>query len=259
MKRFLNLVNYLATALAIVGMIWFLLPFLRGGFGLGAGFGFGICLSGLWLLRYAKRISERGKRRKLLMRVLVSCYVLGLCWAGYLTGCVLSAGLQEPPPGKPVVVLGAQVYSAERMGVTLTNRINAAFSYLTENPEVSCIVTGGQGKDEPCTEALTQQNALLRMGVAEDRIYMVDRSKNTRQNLIYAMEIAQREHLGTEAVIVTQSFHMFRAKKLAEFAGFTPYTLAAETDPLLFPEYFGRELLSLTKWHAETFLLHLDS
>lgn len=259
MKQVRTPLLYFAMALSVGGMAWFLLPFLRGGFGLGAGFGFAVCLLGFCLLRYAKRVAGQGKRRKIFMRALVVCYVLGLCWAGYLTGCMLLAGLQEPPPGKSVIVLGAQVYSAERMGVTLTNRIDAAYDYLTENPEVTCTVTGGQGSDEPCPEALTQQNALLRMGLAEDRIYVEDRSKNTRQNLVYAMEIAQREHLGTEAVIVTQSFHMFRAKKLAESAGFVPYTLAAETDPLLFPEYFGRELLSLTKWHVETYLLHLDS
>lgn len=256
MKRIKQLTTWIATLLTICGMVWFLLPFLRGGFGLGAAFGFLICLAGLCLLRYGKRLARRGRWQKILTRVVAACYALGLCWAGYLTGCMLSANLQQPPTGKNVIVLGAQVYSAERMGVTLTNRINAAYAYLSENPEVSCTVTGGQGRDEPCPEALTEQNALLRLGVAEDRIYLEDRSKNTRQNLTYAMEIAEREHLGTEAVIVTQSFHLFRAKKLAESAGFTPYTLAAETDPLLLPEYAGRELLSLTKWHFETFILH---
>lgn len=256
MKTFTKIITWVATVLAICGMLWFLLPFLHGGFGVGAAFGFFVCLFGFCLLRYGKRFAGRGKRQKLLTRMVVFCYALGLCWAGYLTGCMLSAGLQTPPPGKNVIVLGAQVYSAERMGVTLTNRINAAYSYLSENPEVSCIVTGGQGKDEPCPEALTEQNALLRLGVAEERIYLEDRSKNTRQNLNFAMEIAERENLGKEAVIVTQGFHMFRAKKLAQSAGFTPYALAAETDPLLLPEYAGRELLSLTKWHVETLILH---
>ena len=71
----------------------------------------------------------------------------------------------------------------------------------------------------------------------------------------FAMEIAREEGLGTEFAIVTQSFHMFRALQLAENAGFTAYSLVAETDPLLFPEYYGRELLSLTKWVAQHLVL----
>ncbi len=255
MKRFRNIAKYAAMALTVCGMVWFLLPFLRGGFGLGAGFGFFVCLLGFLLLRYAKRIAEGSGWRRITVRILAVCYVLGLCWAGYLTALMLSAGLQTPPPGKNVIVLGAQVYSAERMGLTLTNRIDAAHEYLTANPEANCIVTGGQGKDEPCPEALTEKNALLRLGVTEDRIFMEDRSKNTRQNLRFAKEIAEREGLGAEAVVVTQGFHMFRAKQLAESAGFTPYALAAATDPLLLPEYYGRELLSLTKWQFETLVL----
>ena len=65
------------------------------------------------------------------------------------------------------------------------------------------------------------------------------------------MDIAQEEGLGTEFVVVTQEFHMFRALQLAETAGFTAYSLTAQSDPLLLPEYYGRELLSLTKWMVE--------
>ena len=80
---------------------------------------------------------------------------------------------------------------------------------------------------------------------------MEDQSSNTRENLRFAKEIAEEQGLGEEVAIVTQGFHMYRALQLAKAAGFTPYSLVAETDPLLFPEYYGRELLSLTKWQVE--------
>lgn len=154
-----------------------------------------------------------------------------------------------------VFSMGAQIYSAERMGVSLTNRVEKAAAYLQENPGAVCIVTGGQGGDEPCPEALTEKNALTRMGIAPDRIYMEDKSHNTRDNMGFSMVIAKEQGLGTEFAIVTQSFHMFRALQLAENAGFTAYSLVADTDPLLFPEYYGRELLSLTKWVAQHIVL----
>ena len=96
---------------------------------------------------------------------------------------------------------------------------------------------------------------LVGMGIQEERIFVEDQSHNTRENLQFAQEIAQEQGIGEEIAVVTQGFHMYRATQLAKAAGFTPYSLVAETEPLLFPEYYGRELLSLTKWQVEHLLL----
>ena len=69
------------------------------------------------------------------------------------------------------------------------------------------------------------------MGIDGSRIFMEDQSHNTRENLKFAMEIAQEQEMGEEVAIVTQGFHMYRATQLAKSAGFTPYSLVAETDP----------------------------
>ena len=202
------------------------------------------------LLFYGK-LSRQGGWKKAAARLAASFYCVGLAWALYLTALMFSAVYNTPPENTNVIVLGARVYSAERMSVSLSNRVERALSYLEENPESLCIVTGGQGRDEPCPEALTQKNALLAQGISEDRIFVEDQSSNTRENLRFAKEIAEEQGLGEEVAIVTQGFHMYRALQLAKAAGFTPYSLVAETDPLLFPEYYGRELLSLTKWQVE--------
>ncbi|WP_322182289.1 YdcF family protein [Neglectibacter caecimuris] len=255
MKRSRTVVKWIGKILCLLGCAWFLLPLLHGGFDLGAVFGLCVCLLGFLILHFYRRLAERGGWQKAIVRLVSAFYCLGLLWAGYLTGLMISAQYRTPPAGTNVIVLGAQVYSAERMGVTLTNRVDRAVGYLLENPGASCIVTGGQGGDEPCPEALTEKNALLRLGIEEERIYMEDQSRNTRQNLNFSREIAEREGLGTEFALVTQGFHMYRALNLAESAGLTPYSLVADTDPILLPEYYGRELLSLTKWHAEKLLL----
>lgn len=252
LKRVLKIIG---GALCAAGIIWFLLPILHGGFRMGAAFGVCVCALGLCLLVFYRRFIQAGGWGKTCARLLAVFYAVGLAWAGALTGLMFSVQFRTPPPGTNVIVLGAQVYSAERMGVSLQGRVEKAAAYLQEYPEAQCIVTGGQGGDEPCPEALTQKNALARMGIGPERIYMEDQSHNTRDNMGFAMEIAREEGLGTEFAIVTQSFHMFRALQLAENAGFTAYSLVAETDPLLFPEYYGRELLSLTKWVAQHLVL----
>lgn len=243
--------KWIGKLLCLSGCVWFLLPFLRNGFDLGAVFGFCVCLLGFLILHFYNRLAQRGGWKKAIARLVSVFYCLGLVWAGFLTGLMFSAQIHTPPANANVIVLGAQVYSAERMGISLTNRVEAAFAYLQENPEAKCIVTGGQGGDEPCPEAHTERNALLRKGIDEERIFVEDRSRNTRENMAFARAIAEANGLGTDFAITTQGFHMFRALKLAESAGIRPYCLVAETDPLLLPEYYGRELLSLTKWFLE--------
>lgn len=255
MKRVLFALRMAGCVLCCVGCVFFFLPVFRGGFGLGAAFGEFICLLGLGLLLFFGKLSRQGGWKQACVRLVTAFYCLGLAWAVYLSGLMLSVQSSTPPENTNVIVLGAQVYSAERMGVSLTGRVNEAYEYLSENPEALCIVTGGQGGDEPCPEALTQKNVLIGMGIDEDRIFVEDESHNTRENLTFAMEIAQDENMGEEVAIVTQGFHMYRAMQLAKTAGFTPYALIAETDPLLFPEYYGRELLSLTKWWVERLVI----
>lgn len=241
--------------LCLTGILWFCLPLLRGGFASGSVFGIFICLYGLALALFYGRLAARGRWQKRLARTAAVLYCVGLAWAAFLTGLMFSYQAATPPQGLNVVVLGAQVYSEERMGSSLSNRVDKAYEYLRENPEVKCIATGGQGSNEPCPESLTEKNALTRMGIDPARIYMEDKSRNTRQNFQYAMEVAKREGLSTEVVVVTQDFHLFRSVQLAKAAGFTAYGLSAPTDPLLFPQYYGRELLSLTKWWAEKIFL----
>lgn len=244
-------------ALCAAGILWFCMPILHGGFAEGSLFGVAVCGLGMAIALRYKRMVERGGWRKALARTAVVLYALGLCWAGYLTVLIVTYQAAAPPPGRDVVVLGAQVYSAERMGMSLKNRVERAAEYLLENPESRCVVTGGQGGNEPCPESLTARNALVRLGIEPERIFAEDRSRNTRENLKYAMEAVREHGLDTEVVVVSQSFHLYRAVRLAESAGFTASGLPAETDPIIYPSYYGRELLSLTKWYIEELIFHL--
>lgn len=256
MKRHRRWLKAVFIVLCAVGILWFCMPVLHGGFAEGSIFGVAVCGLGMAIVLRYNWMAERGGWRKLLARTAVVCYALGVVWAGYLTVLIVSYQAAPPPAGRNVIVLGAQVYSAERMGVSLKNRVERACEYLQENPESKCIVTGGQGDNEPCPESLTARNALMRSGIGQERIFSEDKSRNTRENLEYAMEAAKANGLSTEVVVVSQSFHLYRAVRLAESAGFTASGLAAETDPIIYPSYYGRELLSLTKWYIEELIFH---
>lgn len=257
MKKHRKWLKALLAVLFAAGALWFCMPVLHGGFAEGSLFGVAVCGLGMALTLGYGRMSARGGWRKALLRTAVVLYGLGLCWAGYLTVLIVTYQAAPPPPGRDVVVLGAQVYSAERMGMSLRNRVERAAKYLLDNPESRCVVTGGQGGNEPCPESLTARNALVRLGIEPKRIFTEDRSRNTRENLKYAMETVRENGLDTNVVVVSQGFHLYRAVRLAESAGFTASGLPAETDPVIYPSYYGRELLSLTKWYIEELILNM--
>lgn len=249
-----KIAKIIGLILAGLGFLWFMLPLLIDGYGKGSMFGQAICLlAALLILLYGRLVKKKGFR-KFLARALLVCYMLGLGWTAYLTVLMSSAQVKTPPPGTNVILLGAQVLAADQMSLALAQRVNAAYAYLVENPEAKCIVTGGQGSNEPATEASVEKYFLMKKGIAENRIFLEDQSKNTRENLQFALEIAQRENMGTTFAIATQNFHLFRSIKLAEELGMQAYGIPAETSFILFPGFYGWELMSLTKWHIQVLL-----
>ncbi|WP_099206149.1 YdcF family protein [Scatolibacter rhodanostii] len=255
-KKVGSILRVIAGGILSAIMIWFMIPLLTTGFlGSGTVFGVFVCVLGIVLLWVYPPINKIGGWKTVLIRLLAFFFVSGMLWAGYLTFLMLSAANRKPPENTNVIILGARIYEDGKMSLSLKQRVDRAYQYLEENAEANCITTGGQGDNEPFAEALAEKKALIKMGVDETRIFMEDQSHNTRQNMDLSAEIARENELGNEIAVVTQGFHMYRSLKLAESAGFTAYSLPSKTDPRMLPTYYGRELLSLTKWKLEELFL----
>ena len=85
-----------------------------------------------------------------------------------------------------IIVLGAQVRE-NGPSVVLKYRLDTAIMYLEENPDTICIVSGGQGKNEPFSEAHGMATYMVQNGVASDRILIEDQSTNTIENIQQAI------------------------------------------------------------------------
>lgn len=117
-----------------------------------------------------------------------------------------------------IIVLGAQMKPAGPSAV-LQFRLDAAYDYLTENDSTICILSGGQGRNEPCSEAEGMCQYLIGKGIAPERLMMEDRSTDTSENIAYSMALIGRKDVSVG--IVTNNFHVFRGVRLAKAAGFT--------------------------------------
>lgn len=121
-----------------------------------------------------------------------------------------------------IIVLGAQIYE-KGPSVALKYRLDEAIHQLEENPDLKCIVTGGQGYNEPYAEAVGMAKYMEEKGVPKERIILEDESKTTKENIANSIKIIENE-LGMDINdmkigIVTNNFHVFRGLQIAKKAG----------------------------------------
>lgn len=81
-------------------------------------------------------------------------------------------------------MLGAAVKSDSTASRIMRNRLSAALEFMERNPKAVVIVSGGQGPDEPISEAQCMYETLLEMGAEKDRLLMEEESHTTRENLM---------------------------------------------------------------------------
>ena len=156
---------------------------------------------------------------------------------------------EEPENIDYIIILGAQV-KEEGPSVVLRYRLDKAVEYLLRNPETKCIVSGGQGSNEPFPEALGMKDYLLKKEILKQRILVEDQSKNTEENILFSIRLI-KDDIDDETTfgIVTNNFHMFRAKQIAKnIFGKEMYGIVADSTLLYLPNNMLREFLALIKF-----------
>lgn len=162
---------------------------------------------GMWLLvpAWVKRI----------LSVVVSLVLVAFV---IIEGCVINH-LHERGEDNldDIIVLGAQVYE-DGPSPVLKYRLDRAIEYLEANPHTYCIVSGGQGANEPFPEAMGMADYMIRQGIAETQIVIEPESRTTEENIANSMKHMEK---GASVGIVTNDFHMFRALQIAHKQGLT--------------------------------------
>lgn len=151
-------------------------------------------------------------------RIFVVIVLLGVALFVVVEGCILSRFHDKGRAGLDyIIVLGAQMKPAGPSAV-LKFRLDAAYDYLMDNKDTVCVVSGGQGSNEPCSEAEGMYQYLVDKGISPERLVMEDQSTDTSENIAYSMALIGRTDVSVG--IVTNNFHVFRGVHLAKAAGF---------------------------------------
>lgn len=126
---------------------------------------------------------------------------------------ILTTAHEPAPEGlDELVVLGAQVRPDGSPSTVLHYRLDTAADYLRENPSTRCVVSGGKGANEPCSEAEAMARYLESCG------------------------------------IVTNDFHVLRATRIAAKQGYANARgIAAPSDAWYVPNNVLREVMGIVK------------
>ncbi|MCI9670022.1 MAG: YdcF family protein [Lawsonibacter sp.] len=173
--------------------------------------------------------SYKGKRLHPIVKVFLVLVLLGTLVFGALLGLVLG-GAHDSIDGSPqvMIILGCQLHDWGP-SVMLQDRLDKALDYLKDHPEVVVVVSGGQGENEPTSEAQGMADYLADHGFARENIILETQSHNTHQNLTYSARHLEERGADIKAgvVIVSNGFHLTRAKMLAGRAGYENVSVLA--------------------------------
>lgn len=210
-------------------LIWFALAALFGGIG--------------WLLHTGAWASAAAWIKFGLVGVLV----LFVLFIGSVSTLIFTQASVTPPTNLDyLVVLGASIREDGSPKSALQYRLDTATDYLNANPETLCIVSGGQGIDEPQTEASAMRTYLEKKGIPSSRILEEDKSTTTAENLEFSKKLINSS--SASVGVVTNNFHVWRSLAIARKAGFTEvYGLSSPLDAQYLAQATVRECFAIAK------------
>lgn len=191
-------------------------------------------------------LSKRHEKCAIILRsIFTVCLCVGILAAAVTGGFVIHGAYGDPGQEcRYVIVLGAGV-NGSVPSLSLRERIDAAFDYLTTHPDAICIVSGGQGSNEDISEAQCMFRELTVMGIPPERVWMEDQATSTRENLRFSLAlIEQRTGTRPDTVgVISSEYHLFRAGLMARDEGITAVGIPATTSWVsLRINYFFREI-----------------
>ena len=185
-----------------------------------------------------------------LRRIFTVILCIGLLVVGITEAIIIKASFGDSGEHPAyMVVLGAGVHGDEP-SLSLRNRIDAAYDYLASHPDVTAVLSGGQGEGENITEAQCMFDHLTAMGIDESRLLKEENATSTWENLNFSLDIIEKTYgQRPEALgVLSSEYHLFRASLFADACGVDFVGIPAKTTKLsLRINYFMREVAGV--WH----------
>ncbi len=146
------------------------------------------------------------------------------------------------------IVFGAKV-NADGPAKTLASRLDVAVDVMLEDTNALCIVSGGQGANEPFTEASCMRDYMVERGIAPERIILEEKASNTKENIRYSAALIEEHGLSDRQIVcISSETHIPRIRLLCSRSSIDALYIKAETPMKVFLfTTWVREYLSYAK------------
>jgi uncharacterized SAM-binding protein YcdF (DUF218 family) len=143
-------------------------------------------------------------------------------WLVIAAQAVHQAGVDQARPADVIVVFGAAEYAGHPSPV-LRARLEHAYQLFERGLAPIIITTGGAGKDPKFSEGQVGRDYLAKRGVPDVNLIAETQGTDTEQSARRVGVIMDANNLKT-ALLVSDAYHVYRAKRMLEAEGITVYT-----------------------------------
>jgi len=157
-----------------------------------------------------------------------------------------------------IVVLGAGVQRDNSPGLAMRRRVSHAADLWREGYAPAIVCTGGKPGNRTRSEADACSELLIKEhGLPESAVLQEDQSRSTEENAMFT-HVMMRANGWNSAIVVSDNYHLFRARRLFSNEGLTVFTSPApqQAPDNLYVVYVLREVAAL-QWQLVKEALNL--
>lgn len=173
-------------------------------------------------------ITFRRVAKLVIIMLVVLSGVAIVCLAILVFAILHQARLDERAPADVILVLGAAQWDGQP-SPDLQARLDHAYDLYHDGYAPMIVLTGGTGRGDTFSESAVSKAYLEQRGVPASAMRTVG-GLTTWQNLQAAREAELRE--GERVLLVSDPFHMFRVKRMAQDLGLVTLTSPTRTSPI---------------------------
>jgi uncharacterized SAM-binding protein YcdF (DUF218 family) len=197
-------------------------------------------------------VRPRLSRRTIVRRVVIGAVLLALLWVVSVPVRIWWDARQEDRRASDaIVVLGAAQYGG-RPSPVLEARLRKAQTLWDDGIAPVVVTVGGSAPGDATTEAQAGRDWLTANGMPAEAVVAVAEGNNTQSSLEAVGEVFDDRDWVT-AVLVTDPWHTFRSKALADASGIDAVAAPARSGPAVQTRetqlrYIVRESLAYYRW-----------
>lgn len=200
----------------------------------------------------AAREREPGVLPALMLSLLGVAGYIGFVFTLVTLYALVYSRLTPAPGHAAIVVLGSGVPRGT-VPPLLASRLDKAVQLyrreLAAGHTPLVVASGGQGSDEPVSEAHAMGGYLREHGIPGELLLEEDRSTSTRENLTFSRRLLTERGADGRMLVVTSSYHALRAAIQSRQLRLPAQVAGAATARYYVPNAFLREFVALLADH----------